>query len=341
MSDGNPLAAAHDVSLPAGSRNVEIHFTGFWFSSPEKIRFRYRLEGLDPAWIPDNGTRTARYNRIPPGTQRFLVSASLPGGTWSEPPAMLVLRQMPLFYQTRWFLLLIALAAIAVIIGLFRWRIHIIKMRYAVVTTERNRIAREWHDTLVAGFSAISLQLDAALLRLGERQDRVRELLEVTRKMVHHYRAEARRVIWDLRDTRPDSESFVDAVSSTLRRATEGKEIHGTMSVVGEPVSAPKDVELNLVRICQEALSNAVRHGQPEHLRLEVQYQPDLLKLRIEDDGGGFEPARMNGLNTGHFGLTVMQERARRFGGDFTLNSRPGRGTVIEATIPLRGSGAK
>ena len=219
--------------------------------------------------------------------------------------------------------------------SLFRWRVHLVRQRYAAVIGERNRIGREWHDTLVAGFSAISLQLDAALIRLGDKSSQTREVLEMTRKVVHHYRAEARRVIWDLRDNRPDSESLVDAISTALRQATDGKGIEGAMSITGEAVPAAKEMEHNLLRICQEALSNAIRHGQPQHLRLEMEYSPHQLRLRIQDDGKGFDLASMNGLNGGHFGLTVMEERARRFGGTVHLSSTPGQGTVVEAAMPI------
>jgi signal transduction histidine kinase len=179
------------------------------------------------------------------------------------------------------------------------------------------------------------LQLDAALFRLGDRSAQTRDVLEMTRKIVHHYRAEARRVIWDLRDNRPDSESLVEAVSMALRQATEGAGIDGAISISGETVPAPKELEHNLLRICQEALTNAVRHGHPRHLRLDMEYSPGAVKIRIQDDGTGFDPAGANGLNAGHFGVTVMEERARRFGGSFRLESKPGQGTVVEAAMPL------
>lgn len=333
--DGLALPPGQKIRCQPGSHTFEIRFTALNFSSPEKIRFRYRMVGFDPAWTSDSGTRAARYTQLPPGDYRFLVEASLPGGSWSDPPAAIAVQQLPLFYQTRWFLLLLGLVLAGAVSALFRWRVHIIKQRYAAVIAERNRIGREWHDTLVAGFSAISLQLDAALFQLGEPTDRVRDVLEVTRKIVHHYRAEARRVIWDLRDNRPDSESFVEAVSIALRRVTDQNHIEGQVSVIGEPVPAPKEVEHNMLRICQEALSNAVRHGHPRKLRLDVQYSPSDLKVRIRDDGQGFDPAVMQGLNSGHFGLTVMQERAQRLGGTLLVESRRGEGTVVEATVPI------
>ena len=209
--------------------------------------------------------------------------------------------------------------------------------RYAAVMAERNRIGREWHDTLVAGFSAISLQLDAALQRLGEPSSQTREILEVTRKMVHHYRAEARRVIWDLRDNRPETERLVDAIENAVRQATDGKDIRANVKVSGPALEASRDVEHNVLRICQEALNNAIRHGAPQAVDVSLDYTPGELRVRIADDGKGFSPEEATRVNLGHFGLTVMQERARRFGGTFRLSSEPGHGTVVEAAVPLGG----
>jgi signal transduction histidine kinase/ligand-binding sensor domain-containing protein len=336
ITDGHSVRQP-DLKLTPGSHNLQIRFTALRFSSPEKLRFRYRMEGYDPDWVADGGARTAQYNRLPPGAYRLVVSASLPGGRWGD-PAFLTVHQRPLFHQTGWFLVLLAVVSVGVSIALFRWRLHLVRQRYAAVIAERNRIGREWHDTLVAGFSAISLQLDAALFRLSGPASETREVLEMTQKIVHHYRAEARRVIWDLRDNRPESESLVEAVSTALRQATSGKDIDSAISITGEALQAPREVEHNLLRICQEALSNAIRHGEPRHLRLAMQYSSTELKVRIEDDGKGFNPSGMNGLNGGHFGLTVMEERARRFGGTFRLQSAPGKGTVVEAAIPIAGN---
>jgi signal transduction histidine kinase/ligand-binding sensor domain-containing protein len=336
IADGNAAREA-ELSLAPGSHILQIHFTALHFSSPEKLRFRYRMEGYDPDWIADTGARTAQYNRLPPGDYRFAVSASLPEGKWSD-PAFVSIHQRPLFHQTGWFVVLLAVVSAAGAIAIFRWRLHLVRQRYAAVIAERNRIGREWHDTLVAGFSAISLQLDAALFRLSGPVNETRDVLEMTQKIVHHYRAEARRVIWDLRDNRPEAESLIDALSTALRQATAGKEIESAISITGDAVSAPREVEHNLLRICQEALSNAIRHGEPRHLRLAMQYSAAELKVRIEDDGRGFNPSGMNGLNGGHFGLTVMEERTRRFGGTFHLQSAPGQGTVVEAAIPIAGN---
>ena len=200
---------------------------------------------------------------------------------------------------------------------------------------ERNRIGREWHDTLVAGFSAISLQLEAAIARLKEHPGRASEILEVTRKMVHHYRAESRRVIWDLRDSRPEGETLSGAIERELSRVKETRGVDGKMTVTGQPVELPIELQHNLLRICQEAMSNAVRHGHPSHVDVDVAFAEDRLTTTIRDDGCGFPAEDETAESSGHFGLTVMHERARRIGARLSIGSRPGEGTVVRADMAI------
>lgn len=332
--DGQPVAPKSPVRIHSGAHNIALRFTAFQFASPDKVRFRYRMEGFDPGWItPEDGERVARYNRLPPGRYRFLVNARMASGNWGSQVEAMTVEQLPRFYETGWFRLLLVAALAGMVFGIYRWRIHALRGRYALVLAERNRISSEWHDTLLAGFSAISWQLEETLSRLKSGSATARDTVEMALKMVHHYRAEARRVIWDLRENRPDSESLTGAITESLQQATAGMDIEMTMQVSGEPRRLPEDLERNVLRICQEAASNAIRHGRAKHIRVALEYQSQRLLARIEDDGSGFE--RTQSL-TGHFGLAVMEERARRFGGRFTLESEPGKGTIVETEIPIR-----
>jgi len=334
-TEGGPLPAAARTNLKAGTRNVEISFTALRLSNPGSVQFRYRVTDFDPEWVDSGGQRSARYNRLPPGVHVFEVQARDSLGDWSQ-SALLSLRQPPLFYQTLWFPLSLGILCLSAVIGIYRWRLHSIHGRYFLVLEERNRIGREWHDTLVAGFSAISLQIEAAMGRVKDQPERASEILEVARKMVHHYRAEARRVIWDLRDSRPEGETLSSAVESAHARLRESRGIIGKVTVTGQPVTLPAEVQHNLLRICQEAMSNAVRHGHPSHVDIDLGFAGDRITATICDNGSGFSPADGSAESAGHFGLTVMQERARRIGGELRIHSRPGEGTVVTAEVPLR-----
>mgnify|MGYP003873866733 CR=1 FL=1 len=332
--NGRPSVAGAKFDIDAGARNITIRYTALRLSSPRKVLFRFRLAGVDRDWVETGHERTARYNELPPGIHEFQVQARDPWGDWGE-AATMTLIQHPRFFQTWWFYLLLGFTGIFATVSLYRWRLLSVRSRYAAILEERNRIGREWHDTLVAGFSAISLQLEAALAALGSKSQRAAEILEVTRRMVHHYRAEARRVIWDLRDSRPEDESLPSAVEDALRRVTEPRGIRGTVSVEGHAKKLPVEIQHNLLRICQEAISNAARHANPRTIEVKLIFAPDKVRAIVIDDGRGFPESPQMFDSDGHFGLTVMQERARRHGGCLQIASSPGHGTTVEATMPL------
>ena len=334
LTEDGKAAPLESLHLPAGQHAIEMRFTALEFTSPQKLRFRYRMEGLEQDWNWDKGSRVARYTGLPPGRYTFQVMAAIGDGPWSKAQS-LEMEQAPEFFQTRWFEVLIVIAALFVAILIFRWQMHLFRQRYFAVTAERNRIACEWHDTLLAGFSAISLQLEAALLERGQTSERVREILNVARKMVQHYRAEARRVIWDLRESSMGEKTFQNAVATALHQAVEGRGIICELAVTGAETDLSKQVEHNLLRVCQEALSNAVLHGMAKHILVSLQYAEDGVTMRVEDDGCGFDREAIRAFNNGHFGLTIMQERMRRFGGTLILKSAPGKGTIVEATVPI------
>jgi signal transduction histidine kinase len=127
------------------------------------------------------------------------------------------------------------------------------------------------------------------------------------------------------------------ALENALRRAVEPRGIQGRVSVDGEPAGLPVDLQHNLLRICQEAISNSARHAAPARIDVDLIYRPDQLKAVVRDDGRGFGAEDGEMEPAGHFGLTVMRERARRLGGALRIDSRPGGGTTVEATIPLSG----
>jgi signal transduction histidine kinase len=259
----------------------------------------------------------------------------MPGGEWSTPAAVIEVDQLPMFYQRSSFLLLMALACGGILAAIFLWRVHVIRSRYALIAAERTRIAREWHDTLVAGFSAISWQLEETLSQIRTVPDSAVETIKLALKMVHHYRAEARSVIWDLREKRDESETLGDAIAAVLGRVAGGSGIQSTVEVAGTFGRLPQDLERNLLRICHEAGSNAKQHGRATHIVVSLAYRKDSLCLRVEDDGQGFEPRTAVDTARGHFGMAVMRERAERFGGELHVVSRPGNGTIVEALIPL------
>jgi signal transduction histidine kinase len=153
--------------------------------------------------------------------------------------------------------------------------------------------------------------------------------------MLQHYRAEARRVIWDLRGSEPELQSLDSEVRSAVAELTRERGIATSVEVEGEQVRLPRAMAHNLLRICQEATSNAVRHGTPSRIEVRLRFGEGRVEAAVHDDGAGFDPAA---VPDGHFGLEIIRERARHFGGDVVISSRKGGGTTVVAALPYSGN---
>jgi signal transduction histidine kinase len=331
---GGSALPLNAVRLTPGTRELEVRYTALRFGAPDHVRFRYRVEGADPDWIDTGAARSVRLPALPPGTYRLQLAARDEGGEWSPQPASLAIEQLPLFRQTLLFKMLMAAACAVIGAALYRWRIQRLRGRYAAVTEERNRIAREWHDTLLAGLSGISWQLEAARSRLRSQPEQAPAVLDVARKMVDHCAAEARRVIWDLRDAGPESPPLPMAIASFHRKLREGTAIEGVVETRGAYAKLPYDLEHNALRVAQEAIANAVRHAAASRIEVAVEYTAKQLMLQVSDNGNGFLPRDPLAAD-GHFGILGMRERVLSFGGVFEVASAPGAGTRVQARFPV------
>jgi len=324
-------ASASRVDLEAGQPDILFFFNAKLLSNPGHIEFRYRLSHYDAEWTYTRA-RVARYRRLPPGNYRFEVQARSSGEEWSSTVASVAVKQHPYLYQTWYFYAVLLLVAIAFGVQLFRRRVRMIKGRIGIVLEERNRIARECHDTLMAGFAAISWQLEATakLFRdSGADATPPADSCELARSMVAHCQAEARRIIWDLRDTDEVTNLLSQALSRTLSANPSNEDIKTTLEVEGEEVPLAPGCVHHLVCIGQEAVSNALRHANPAHITISLRYESDALSLCIRDDGRGFYVSDLSGARSGHFGIPVMEERARKLGGTLRLQSSVGEGTEV------------
>jgi len=326
--------AAPTVELAPGSRAVEFHFTALSFVDPSKVKFRYQLEGFDRDWVEAGTRREAFYTNLPPGSYRFRVVASNDDGVWNEQGASLGFKLRPYFYQTVWFYLLCALLAAALMWGVHLLRVRQLRREFSAVLAERNRIARELHDTLAQGFTSVSMQLEAVSAKMGDGGAAAREHLNQARLLVRSSLAEARRSVRDLRSELLDDGDLGAALSRVARQLTVGADVHAEVSVTGTPRPLPGAVEKTLLRVGQEALTNAVRHAAAGRVRLRLDYEESRVSLVVSDDGGGFD----TGEGEVGFGLRGMRERVAQAGGTLSINSRPGAGTEVSATMPLRQS---
>lgn len=318
-----------DIDLEPGHPNVIIFFS----ASPPTI-FRYRLINYDADWTVTTA-HLAHYRRLPPGRYSFEIQTRLPGQDWIPNTANLNMRQRPIFYQTWYAYLIVLLVVIAIAGQLLTQRDQLLKGQVAMVLEERNRIASDCHDTLMAGFAAISWQLEATakLFRdKGATNDPAAQSCELARSMVSHCQAEARRIIWDLRD----STEVTNLLSEALTRTIEAHRLHGkvqtTFDIKGEEVPISPGAVHHLVCIGQEAVSNALRHADSENVFVRLHYDDESLRLSVRDDGRGFDLSDHT-VRSGHFGILVMEERARKLGGDLHISTSADKGTEVAVTV--------
>jgi ligand-binding sensor domain-containing protein/signal transduction histidine kinase len=336
--DGSQLETHGLARVSPGRGRLEFRYGGVSFISPEKLTFRYRLDGFDTEWIEAGTRRGAQYTNLPPREYRFRVMAANSDGLWSEHEASVAVLLEPHFHQTAWFRALVVLAVGALGLGLHRVRVQKLQAQSAVLA-ERNRLAREIHDGLTQSLTGVLMQIDAGLGYLAETPEKTREHLERARDWARHSLAEARQAIWALRPSVPS----VAVLAAGLRRSATLLTEEGQVQVevrAADDRPIPPDMGAMLLRIGQEAITNAVRHGRPRHLWIDVGHTPGELRLCLRDDGRGFDSRATLGTGGG-LGLVGMRERAESLGGQLNVESSPGQGTTVSAVVPLHRRGVE
>lgn len=235
-------------------------------------------------------------------------------------------------YEAWLFYAALSIVAVLLCAYLFRRKMQLMTGRLGIVLEERNRIASECHDTLMAGFAAISWQLEATAKLFkdsGSDATPAAKSCDLARSMVSHCQAEARRIIWDLRDTGEVTDVLSQALSRALSASHLQASIETTLDVEGDEIHLAPGCVHHLVCIGQEAVSNAIRHAQPSQIVVNLRYDSDALSLSIRDNGHGFLPADRSASHRGHFGIPVMEERARKLGGSLRIQTSAGAGTEV------------
>jgi signal transduction histidine kinase/ligand-binding sensor domain-containing protein len=321
--------------LPQGAGEVAIDYAALSYLDPEKVRFKYRLEGFDTDWVDAGARRFAYYANLPPGSFRFHVIAGNVDGSWNEQGAAFGFYLTPHFYQTRPFLAVVGAGAVLLGWLLYRLRMHELKARYSAVLAERNRISQDIHDTFAQNLTGIALHLDSMTMQLDDVPDGLRESIDEACNLTRYSLAEARRALTDLRSDELERSELHTVLPELTRRLVGSAVVRTSIQVLGTPHRLNPVTEKNLLRIFQEAVANALKHAQPHVIDIELKYEPEGLALRVRDDGRGFDAERAGPLQVGHYGLTGMRERAERIGGILTLRSAPGQGTELLVTVPF------
>ena len=331
--DEQSFAPSERLELPAGTTRFDLYYTAPSFVAPEKVRFKYKLDGFDQDWIDSGTRRIAYYTNLRPGAYTFRVIASNNDGVWNQTGAAVSLYLKPYFYQTYWFYAVCLLALVLLAWLLFRLRVRGMQAQFSAVLGERNRIAREIHDNLAQEMSGLSVQLEVVARTMPPGADAARSALDHARRQVRHGIAEARRYVWELRSPTLENNDLPTALAETARRLTHDTAIHAQVEVNGTFRPLGQVVEGNLLRIGQEAINNAVKHAQAQRILVNLVFDAKRVQLIVRDDGRGFNH-QVNGRD-GHFGLIGMRERAQQIGGTLLIQSNDDSGTEVVADVPI------
>ncbi len=324
------------VRLAAGTHTLQIDYTALSLSIPERVEFRYKLEGVDRDWQNVGARRQAFYTSLRPGRYRFRVIACNNDGLWNEQGAVLDFSIAPAWYQTNWFLVLCIAAGIVAVWAAYRLRMRqlarAISARFDERLAERTRMARDLHDTFLQTIQGSKLVTDYALKPSAD-PSRMREALEQLSVWLAQAAHEGRAALNSLRTATTQTNDLSDA----LQRVTRDSLISGSMavavSVVGDAREMHPIVRDEIYRIGYEAIRNACMHSEASQLEVDLRYAHDLT-LRVSDNGTGIDPAIADKGKDSHFGLQGMRERAARIGGTLTLGSSSGSGTEIKLIVP-------
>lgn len=333
-ANGRSFEPADTFVLPPRTTSLQIDYTAVEFYSPRQVQFRYRLLGLDDAWTDAGVRRQALFTNLPPRSYRFEVMARSSEGVWNPAGEVLEFSIQPMFHQTAWFAGCVVTAMVGLIALVWRVRRQQVRRQFQMVLTERARMAREIHDTLLQSLAGLELQVDAMASQLTSGGP-VRQQLERVRRQIQSDVSEARRSIWALRSPTLETRELTTALQELGQTMAGTSGIGFQFSVGGTPVRCAGKVEEHLLRVGLEAVSNAVRHAQATLVRLDLLYTDQSITLRVSDDGCGFDVAEAERRAGAHWGLATMQERADAIGGTFCLVSRPGAGTNLEMIAPL------
>ena len=331
--DDQPLTANGNVQFSPATTRLEFYYTALSFVAPDKVKFKYKLEGFDPDWIDAGTKRTASYTNLRPGTYTFRVIAANNDGVWNQEGAAFQFYLHPHFYQTYWFYALLILLLAFLVWQAYQLRVRRMKAQFAAVLVERTRIAREIHDNLAQELLGISVQLEVVARTMPPGAEVAKSHLDRVRLLIRHGIAEARRYVWDLRSQALDNSDLPTALKETAQRLTLERNVEAQVQVGGVFRQLPRPVEDNLLRIAQEAINNALAHANPEHVVVNLTFDINRVQLSVRDDGRGFDPAVVN--QNGHFGLVGMRERAQRIGGTFKIVSSAETGTEVLIEVPI------
>jgi signal transduction histidine kinase/ligand-binding sensor domain-containing protein len=337
-ADGKSYEVQDQLRLPPLTRDLQIDYAALSYQVPEKVRYRYMLEGHDREWQDPENRRQAFYNDLSPGKYRFRVIASNNDGVWNEAGATFDFQLLPTFYQTGLFRGLCAIALLSA-----AWALYLLRMRQItsqiqgemrVRLGERERIARELHDTLLQSIQGLILRFQVATEKIPASEPS-RQMMEKALDRADQVMVEGRDRVRDLRSYSERGGDLSQALYEAGTELGQDSGLEFRVIVEGDSQGLHPIVRDEIYWIGHEALANAFTHAHAKHIEIEMTYDATELRVRFRDDGCGVATGILNaGGRPGHWGLPGMRERALKIGARVAMWSRPEAGTEIELRIP-------
>jgi signal transduction histidine kinase/ligand-binding sensor domain-containing protein len=335
--------AGGSLRLPALIRDLQIDYTALSLVAPEKVRFRYKLEGWDRDWQDAGTRRQAFYTHLSPRKYHFQVMACNNSGVWNEASETLDFSIAPTYYQTRWFQLSCVAAFMVLLSVLYRVRLRQVarqfNLRLEERVSERTRIARDLHDTLLQSFHGLLLRFQTASELFPARPAEAKQTLDSAIEQAAQAITEGRDAVQGLRSSTVVTNDLALAINTLGEELAGGEtnpnaaEFH--VGVEGTPRDLHPILRDEVYRIAGEALRNAFRHAEARRIEVEIRYDERQFRLRLRDDGKGIDSKLLNDdERPGHYGMRGMRERAKLLGGKLTVWSEVETGTEVELGIP-------
>jgi signal transduction histidine kinase len=339
-SDGRSFAADREITLPRHTNNLDIHYTALSLTIPERVVFRYKLDGIDHEWQDPGSRRQAFYTNLPPGHYRFHVIACNNDGMWNLDGASVGIDITPAFYQTWYFKVALCAIAAVLLAWLVKLRIRAVSRRLSERLgerlAERERIARELHDTFFQGVQGILLRFNTGTRKLSK-DDPVRTMFEEALNQSDRVMVEGRELVSNLHKQSLDLQDLTGTLAATGNELKQIFPCEFQVVVNGSLSPLQPEVAEELYRIGREALYNAFSHSRSTTIEMELNYERKQLRLCIRDNGVGIAPEILSaGSVAGHWGLPGMRARAQKIGGYLNLWSQLGAGTEVEVRVPAQ-----
>ncbi len=350
FSNGKIHVGSKSLVLPAHTDKLEIDYTALSFAVPERVLFRYRLDGVDHEWQDVGTRRQAFYTSLAPGNYRFHVIACNNDGLWNDAGATLDFSIAPAWYQTVWFLAFCVCVLLLLLWALYQLRLRQLRRQFhlalEVRVDERTRIARELHDTLLQSFNGLLLRFQAVSNLLPGRPEEAKRRIDCAIEQASDAITEGRDAVHQLRSSGSMNLDLAQAITNLAQELLSQTAIECRPEFRVQLEGIPRDlnpiVRDEVYRIAAETLRNAIRHARARAIEVEIRYDDQALRLRIRDNGQGIEPAVLGKDHAlGHWGLRGMRERAKLVGGSLEVWSELDSGTEIDLNIPAVNAYAK